>query len=93
MINTTSDQLKILKELIKGKFDTLPTVEINPYQYNLEKNLHNSNNTLELIEVLIDDWAKDINITDILKDIELHVTVRDRAYRIFCRNGIPFKEI
>ena len=57
------------------------------------KNLHNSNNTLELIEFLIDDWVKDINITDILKDKELYVTVRDRAYRIFCRNGIPFKEI
>ena len=42
---------------------------------------------------MIDDWVKDINITDILKDRELYVTVRDRAYRIFCRNGIPFKEI
>ena len=55
--------------------------------------LHNSNNKLELIEFLINDWANYINTTDILKVKELYVAVRDRAYRIFCRNGIPFKEV
>ena len=57
------------------------------------KYLHNSNKKLELIDFLINDWAKNINTTDILKDKELYVAVRDRAYRIFCRNGIPFEEI
>ena len=49
-----------------------------PVQF--RKYLHNSNNKRELIEFLIDDWAKNINTTDILKDKE-------------CRNDIPFKEI
>ena len=39
MINMTSNQLKILKyliELLKGAFNKLPPLEINPYQDNLE---------------------------------------------------------
>ena len=87
------NQLKVLKELIellKWKFDTLPTVEINSYQYNLE-NVY----TLPTINwsFLIDDWAININTPDILKNKELYVAVQNRAYRIFCRNVIPFKEI
>ena len=42
---------------------------------------------------MIDDWAKNLNAPYILKDKELYVTVRDRAYRIFCRNDTPYKEI
>ena len=40
VINMTNNQLNILKELVEllnGKFDTFPAIEINPCQCNLEK--------------------------------------------------------
>ena len=57
------------------------------------KYLHGSNNKLELIEFLIDDLSNYINTLDILKDREFSVTVQDKAYDIFCRNIVLFKEM
>ena len=93
MINTTSNQLKILKELIellKGKFDTLPTIEINPYQYNVD-NIY----TIPTINWRLYNFTstKNINTTDALKDKELYFTVRDRAIGSFAEMVFHLKSL